>query len=98
MVGGVVISVGRNEVRVDIGGIAIGLVRGPELDPNAHLAVGDEVEATVFELENEFGELELSPKEPVAKRHGINLKKCSLREAWFRLKFWMRTKADYSCA
>ena len=28
VVGGVVISVGRNEVRVDIGGIAIGLVRG----------------------------------------------------------------------
>ncbi|MFA5184964.1 MAG: S1 RNA-binding domain-containing protein [Patescibacteria group bacterium] len=59
---GKVIAVGRNEVRVDIAGLAIGLVRGPELDPNAHLAVGDEVEATVMELDNEFGELELSLK------------------------------------
>ena len=59
---GKVISVGRNEVRMDIGGLAVGLVRGPELDPNAHLTVGDEVEATVLELDNEFGELELSLK------------------------------------
>ncbi|MFH1621313.1 MAG: S1 RNA-binding domain-containing protein [Patescibacteria group bacterium] len=59
---GAVISVGRNEVRIDIGGLAIGLVRGPELDPNLHLTVGDEIEATVIETDNEFGELELSLK------------------------------------
>jgi small subunit ribosomal protein S1 len=74
VVSGTVISVGRNEVRVDIGGVAIGLVRGPELDPNAHLAVGDDVEATVFELENEFGELELS------------LKGAGRKKAWDKLK------------
>jgi len=59
---GKVISVGRNEVRLDINGLAIGLIRGPELDPNAHLTVGEEVEATVVQLDNEFGELELSLK------------------------------------
>ncbi len=59
---GVVISVGRNEVRIDIGGLAIGLVRGPELDPNLHLTAGDEIEATVIDTDNEFGELELSLK------------------------------------
>jgi small subunit ribosomal protein S1 len=62
VVKGTVIAVGRNEVRVDLGGVAIGLVRGPELDPSAHLTVGDDVEATVVELDNEFGELELSLK------------------------------------
>lgn len=59
---GLVVAVGRNEVRVDVGGIAIGLVRGPELDPSFHLTVGDEIEATVIDLENEFGELEMSFK------------------------------------
>ncbi|MEO5927618.1 MAG: S1 RNA-binding domain-containing protein [Patescibacteria group bacterium] len=60
VVKGIVIAVGRNEVRVDLNGVAVGLVRGPELDPAAHLTVGDEVEATVVDLDNEFGELELS--------------------------------------
>ncbi|MFA6503622.1 MAG: S1 RNA-binding domain-containing protein [Patescibacteria group bacterium] len=62
VVHGNVISVGRNEVRTDIGGLAVGLVRGPELDPQAVLAVGDEIDATVVDLDNEFGELELSLK------------------------------------
>lgn len=59
---GSVIAVGRNEVRVDLGGLAIGLVRGPELDKHMDLRVGDEIEAAVIELDNEFGELELSLK------------------------------------
>ena len=62
MVKGAVIAVGRNEVRLDIGGHAIGLVRGPELDANLHLTIGDEVEAKVIGADNEFGELELSLK------------------------------------
>ncbi|KAA0205941.1 S1 RNA-binding domain-containing protein [Candidatus Uhrbacteria bacterium] len=62
VVKGTVISVGRNEVRLDIGGLAVGLIRGPELDKHMDLRVGDEVEATVLELDNEFGELELSLK------------------------------------
>ena len=57
---GAVIAVGRNEVRMDIGGMTIGIVRGPELDANLHLTVGDEIEATVIDNDNEFGELELS--------------------------------------
>lgn len=62
VVHGKVISVGRNEARIDIGGLAMGLVRGPEMDPQAMLAIGDEIDATVIELDNEFGELELSLK------------------------------------
>jgi ribosomal protein S1 len=57
---GTVIAVGRNEARLDLGGLAIGLVRGPELDKHMDLRVGDEIEANVIALDNEFGELELS--------------------------------------
>lgn len=74
VVKGTVIAVGRNEVRLDIGGIAIGLVRGPELDPSAHLTVGDEVEATVVDLENEFGEIEVSLKGAGRKKSWDKLK------------------------
>lgn len=65
---GTVISVGRNEVRVDVGGLAVGLIRGPELDKHLDLRVGDEVEASVIDLDNEFGELELSLKGAGRKR------------------------------
>lgn len=61
---GVVLSVGRNEVRIDIDGLRTGVIRGPQLFAESaeyrNLKEGDEVEATVIELENENGELELS--------------------------------------
>lgn len=63
---GTVIAASRAEVRIDIGGILTGVVRGPELyeedDDYANLKPGDEVEATVVDTENENGELELSFK------------------------------------
>lgn len=68
VVKGKVIAVGRNEVRCDINGIVVGLIRGPELDKNMDLRVGDEVEATVIDLDNEFDELELSLKGAGRKR------------------------------
>src|SRR5690242_7622617 len=74
VVKGSVIAVGRNEVRVDIGGLAIGLIRGPELDKHLDLRLGDEVEATVIELDNEFGELELSLKGAGRKRSWEKIK------------------------
>ncbi|MFH1427588.1 MAG: S1 RNA-binding domain-containing protein, partial [Patescibacteria group bacterium] len=61
---GLVISASKSEVKLDIDGVLIGIVRGPELYPEAEeyaeLKPGDEVEATVVEEENENGELELS--------------------------------------
>lgn len=71
---GTVIAVGRNEARVDLGGLAIGIVRGPELDPNADLHPGDEVEVTVVELDNEYGEFELSLKGAGRKKSWDKLK------------------------
>lgn len=65
-INGTIISVDSGEVRIDIGGIASGVVRGPELFSESReygdVNVGDEVEATVIEEENESGEVELSFK------------------------------------
>jgi small subunit ribosomal protein S1 len=71
---GTVIAVGRNEARIDLGGMAMGIVRGPELDPNADLHTGDEVEVTVLEIDNELGEFELS------------LRGAGRKKSWDRLK------------
>ena len=61
---GTVVSASKAEVRLDIDGILVGVVRGPELyeeaEEYANLKPGDEIEATVIEEENENGELELS--------------------------------------
>lgn len=59
-----VLSVSKNEVNLDVGGIATGIVRGRELidesGETANLKVGDVVSATVLDLENEKGIMELS--------------------------------------
>src|SRR3989338_11286446 len=64
IVKGTVISSGKSEIKLDVDGIMVGIVRGRELyreSPEyANLKSGDEVEATVVDLENENGELELS--------------------------------------
>lgn len=59
-----VLSVGKNEVFVDIEGIGLGVVRGRELyDESVRastLKVGDQVIASVIEPENKDGNIELS--------------------------------------
>ena len=64
IVQGKVVSASRTEVRVDINGVMVGVVRGPQMfeesDEYANLKPGDEVEATVVEEDNEEGEVELS--------------------------------------
>jgi ribosomal protein S1 len=59
-----VISIKGREVRLDINGLTTGVVRGRELfnDGGAcgNIKKGDKVDATVIDLENENGEMELS--------------------------------------
>lgn len=59
-----ILSVSKSEVHVDIDGIATGIIRGRELFDESgqftNLKVGDTVQATVLDLENEDGEMELS--------------------------------------
>lgn len=61
---GTVISVSSSEVHIDIRGVASGVIRGRELFDESgeysNLKIGDTAKATVLELENEYGELELS--------------------------------------
>ncbi len=64
LVTGIVLSVAKNEVLVDLDGVATGIARGFELvDESGEystLKAGDEVAATVIDLENERGLIELS--------------------------------------
>ncbi len=59
-----VLTKSKNEVHLDIDGFRTGVVRGRELcnesTDYSELKPGDETEATVLELENEKGEVELS--------------------------------------
>ena len=61
---GTIIDRSASEVHLDIDGIATGVVRGVELwdesGEYSSLKINDHVQATVIELENENGELELS--------------------------------------
>ncbi len=64
VVDGTILTVSSNEAHVDIDGLTTGVVRGRELIDESglytNLKVGDKVQATVLELENENGEMELS--------------------------------------
>jgi len=64
IVKGLVVSASKKEVLLDLSGILTGIVRGKELynesEDFCNLEPGQETEATVLELENEQGILELS--------------------------------------
>jgi len=64
IVKGLVVTASKSEVKLDIDGILMGIVRGPELynevEEFGALKPGDEIEAAVIDAENENGELELS--------------------------------------
>ncbi len=76
---GIILSVDRGEVHIDIQGMTTGVVRAHELFAEsreyANLKVGAEVEATVIELENENGEMELSFRIAGYQRAWENMKK-----------------------
>ncbi len=77
-----IISIVKGEVHVDIEGLTVGVVRGRELFAEANeysnLKVGNEVEATVLDLENENGEMELS------------FRIAGYQRAWGNMKKWMK--------
>jgi len=64
IVQGAILSVSKNEVVMDIDGITTGVIRGRELfdesGVSTHIKTGDLAQATVLELENENGQMELS--------------------------------------
>lgn len=72
MIEGTLISVGKNEVYIDLEGYGIGVVRGRELYDDqatlANLKVGDKIFATVVESENKDGNTELSLRQAGQER------------------------------
>ncbi len=64
LIKGTVVTASKSEVKLDIDGVLMGIVRGPEMYNEvpefSDLKPGDEVEAAVIDAENENGELELS--------------------------------------
>ncbi|MEI6288351.1 MAG: S1 RNA-binding domain-containing protein [bacterium] len=64
LVKGTIIAAEKNEIHIDLSGMATGIVRGRECygesEEYKNLQPGDEVEATVLDVENENGEMELS--------------------------------------
>ncbi len=64
IVKGTVVAASKAEVKLDIDGVLMGIVRGPELYNEVpeftNLNPGDQIEAAVIDAENENGELELS--------------------------------------
>ena len=72
LVKGKVLSTKGRQIKIDVNGLMVGVVRGRELYAEAdiykNLKSGDEVEATVVDLENENGEMELSFRHAGQKR------------------------------
>ncbi len=64
VIDGVILSVGKNEVYVDVPGVGIGVVRGRELYDDeqilSSLKIGAQVFASIIEIENKEGNIELS--------------------------------------
>lgn len=76
---GTVISSTKNEVHVDISSIGTGVIRGKELFDDfgtyERLKVGDKVTASVIEVDNEDGEVELSFRKAGREKAWDTLKK-----------------------
>jgi len=87
---GTVINSSKNEVRLDIKGVKTGIIRGRELynesEEYGSLHPGDEVEATVIELENENGEIELSFRYAGQQKAWQNLKELMDKEEVMKVK------------
>ncbi len=64
LIEGVIVSLGKNEVILDYKGIASGLIRGKEIQDESGVSSdfkeGDTAKATVLEMDNEKGFMELS--------------------------------------
>ena len=87
---GKVINASKAEVRIDMDGVKTGVIRGQELYNEAseysNLKVDDTVEATIIELENENGEMELSFRYAGQQRAWDQLKELMAKEELVKVK------------
>ncbi len=86
---GKIMEIRDNQVLLDINGMTTGLINGRELNDGLgtmeELKVGDEVTATVIELENEDGQMILS------------LRQAGREKLWEMLKERMEKKTPFDC-
>ncbi len=86
---GKIMEIRDNQVLLDINGITTGIINGRELNDGLgtmeELKVGDEVTATVIELENEDGQMILS------------LRQAGREKLWEMLKERMEKKTPFDC-
>lgn len=84
LIEGTVIEIGRNEVYLDINGLTTGVVRGPELFDESgefsNLKKEDKISATVIDLDNEKGLIELSFRHASHKRAWNKLEEIAKNE------------------
>jgi ribosomal protein S1 len=90
IVKGTVVSASKSEVRLDIDGVMMGIVRGPELYAEvpefSDLKPGDKIEAAVIDDENENGELELSFKTVGQEKAWNNLRQAFKDKSTIKVK------------
>lgn len=87
---GKVVAASKSEVKLDVYGILMGVVRGPEMYNEvpefSDLKPGDEVEAAVIDEENENGELELSFRLVGQEKAWENLRQAMKDKATVKVK------------
>ena len=90
IVKGTVVAASKAEVKLDIDGVLMGIVRGPELYNEvpefANLKPGDQIEAAVIDVENENGELELSFRLVGQEKAWNNLRQALKDKATIKVK------------
>ena len=90
VVEGTIIEIGSNAVYLDLGPLGTGIVLGKEikdgLGASDHIKVGDTVSATVMDLENEDGYVELSVREASIERAWLDLEEKQVKEDVFSTK------------
>lgn len=101
LIKGTVISIGKNEILLDIGGITTGIVRGKEIEDESgehtNLKTGDEAYATVQELENERGLLELSFRQAGHQKAWENLEETKTKETIIKTRIVDANKGGLMC-
>lgn len=87
---GIVLEIGSNAVYLDLGVFGTGIVLGKEikdgLGTTDKLKVGDSVTATVTDLENDDGYIELSVREASIEKAWLDLEEKQAEEAVFSTK------------
>ena len=89
LIEGKVISVSKSEVHLDIDGLGAGVVRGGELIDESgecsNLKIGEKAQATLLEMENELGQMELS------------FRSAGHQKAWDELEKLLKDKKILDC-